>query len=91
IVGDAHEAARDVMRDGAEVSQNLRDLSASMRTNAERLLRDVRLTHGSMTARLDQAVPGGSTTTPPRDPPLRRSVQDGPEDDLDVPEFMPRD
>ncbi len=82
------------MRDGAEVSQNLRDLSASMRTNAERLLRDVRLTHGSMTARLDQAVPGGSAGSPRKDtslPHARRRDHDEPGDDLDVPEFMPRD
>ena len=28
-----------------------------MRNNAERLLRDIRLAHGGMTARLDQAAP----------------------------------
>jgi hypothetical protein len=78
IVNDAHAVARDIQREGSEISRNLRDLSVSMRNNAERLLRDVRLAHGSMTARLDQAAPG----TEPRD----RGAEE-----LDVPEFLPRD
>ncbi len=36
---------------------NLRDLSDSLRSNAELLLRDIRLAHAEMTARLDQAAP----------------------------------
>jgi hypothetical protein len=78
--------------DGTEVSQNLRDLSASMRSNAERLLRDVRLTHGSMTARLDQAVAGAASESR-RGNPLARSrrlADDDPDSDLDMPELMPR-
>jgi vacuolar-type H+-ATPase subunit H len=97
IVGDAHAIAREVMRDGEEISRNMRDLSASLRNNAERLLRDVRLTHGSMTARLDQAAPGAeprsrSSSEPDRERgALRgsRRAHDDP-DDLDVPEFIPR-
>ena len=54
--------ARDVLGEGTEMSRNLRELSASLRNNAERLLRDVRLAHGGMTARLDQASPGGTRT-----------------------------
>jgi hypothetical protein len=73
--------AREVLREGTELSRNLRELSVSLRNNAERLLRDVRLAHGGMTARLDQAVPGGAP--PPRTDP------DEPGDDLDVPEFIP--
>jgi vacuolar-type H+-ATPase subunit H len=92
IVSEAHVIAREVMQDGDEVSRNLRDLSASMRSNAERLLRDVRLTHGSMTARLDQAAPDAPGT--PRGenglPHSPRKVYDDPDSDLDVPEFMPR-
>ncbi len=80
IVSEAHAVAREVVREGTEVSRNLRELSSSLRNNSERLLRDVRLAHGSMTARLDQVAPGSGA-------PRRR---DEPGDDLDVPEFMPR-
>jgi vacuolar-type H+-ATPase subunit H len=84
IVSDAYGVAHEIQREGSEIAGNLRDLSASLRNNAERLLRDVRLAHGSMTARLDQAAPGGGAT--------RRSAHGGEADaegELEVPEFMP--
>ena len=85
IVGESHVVAREVLRDGTELSRNLRELSASLRNNAERLLRDVRLAHGSMTARLDQAGPSGGVG-----PVSGRSRGfDEPDEDLDVPEFIP--
>ena len=59
IVTEAHVAAREVLREGTELSRNLRELSVSLRNNAERLLGDVRLAHGGMTARLDQGGPAG--------------------------------
>ncbi|HXP99062.1 MAG TPA: hypothetical protein VN845_03240, partial [Solirubrobacteraceae bacterium] len=98
IVSEARTTAHEVLRDGSEVSQNLSDLSTSLRNNAERLLRDVRLTHGSMTARLDQAAPGGTpagTSAAERRrgealPRARRSTSHDPDTDLDVPEFIPR-
>src|SRR5271165_5402320 len=77
IVGQAHAAAREVLRDGTVLSRELRELSVSLRNNAERLLRDVRLAHGGLTARLDQAVPGGGSIGP-----------EEPGEDLDVPEFI---
>jgi hypothetical protein len=78
-------AAREVLREGTELSRNLRELSVSLRNNAERLLRDVRLAHGGMTARLDQAAPSGGT-----DAGVRRARGDeDADDDLDVPEFIP--
>ncbi len=84
IVGESHVAAREVLREGTELSRNLRELSVSLRNNAERLLRDVRLAHGGLTARLDQASPGGI------DAAVGRSREgDSPDDDLDVPEFIP--
>ena len=86
IVGESHVVAREVLREGTELSRNLRELSVSLRNNAERLLRDVRLAHGGLTARLDQASPGGGV----RDGAARRaSDADEPDDDLDVPEFIP--
>jgi hypothetical protein len=91
IVGESHVVARDVLREGTELSRNLRELSVSLRTNAERLLRDVRLAHGSMTARLDQASPSGrGAHGGHRDDDRRtaREIDDG-DDELDVPEFIP--
>jgi hypothetical protein len=48
------------------------------------LLRDIRLAHAAMTARLDQVSPGAPVESDPR--PRRGSAAGG---DLDVPEFMP--
>ena len=73
----------------------------SLRNNAERLLRDVRLTHGGMTARLDQVTTGNAPApTERRSAPAhdedaqprerRRPSENGHGDDLDVPEFIPR-
>jgi hypothetical protein len=68
----------------------------SLRNNAERLLRDVRLAHGGLTARLDQSAPGASGRE--QDAPGERRARsetsvprrdDGPDDELEVPEFVP--
>lgn len=58
-VGVAHAAARDVLSEGTELSDNLRELSGSLRNNAERLLRDVRHAHESITSQLHAALPPG--------------------------------
>jgi hypothetical protein len=101
IVQDAHVVAREVLAEGTGLSKNLRELSVSMRNNAERLLRDVRLAHGGMTARLDQVGPGGEPRAPrPGERrgagAARRTAGPGDDDedsgeDLDVPEFIPPD
>ena len=77
IVAEASGSAREVLRDGTQLSGNLRELSESLRSNAELLLRDVRLAHAEMTARLDQGAPADTKSPPP------------PGLDLDVPEFHP--
>ena len=73
-----------MLREGTDLSRNLHDLSVSLRNNAERLMRDVRLAHGGMTARLDQAGP-----EPGRGTGARAVTATLPGDDLDVPEFIP--
>lgn len=79
IVSQASASARDVLDDGTQLSGHLRELSDSLRSNAELLLRDIRLAHAEMTARLDQAeVPTARSSR-------RRSQLD----ELDVPEFHP--
>jgi hypothetical protein len=68
----------------------------SLRNNAERLLRDVQLTHGGMTARLDQIGPAPkpkratSTSENPSAGRRRAPRKERADDDLDVPEFIPR-
>ena len=60
---EARAAAREVLREGEEISGNLRELGDALRTNAERLLRDIRLTHAELIARLDRADPAGWSGT----------------------------
>ena len=92
ITSEAHTIAREVLGEGTEMSRNLRELSVSLRNNAERLLRDVGLAHGAMTAHLDQTAPGAGHAAGESRPSRRTDPGDpGPGDDLDVPEFMPRD
>jgi hypothetical protein len=83
IVADASDAARDVLRDGTRLSGHLRELSDSLRTNAELLLRDVRGAHAQMAAQIEQAeriAPGAAAAATERTSAER---------DLDVPEFLP--
>ena len=72
-------ATREVLRDGETLSGHLRELSDSLRANAERLLLDIRAAHAEMTARLDRVDPDlGRPRRPPgsrprRPPPPRRA------------------
>jgi cell division septum initiation protein DivIVA len=79
VVAAAGSKSREVLRDGTELSGHLRELSASLRSNAELLLRDIRDAHAEMTARLDQAAPADT----------RAGGSSPGIDDLDVPEFHP--
>lgn len=85
LTRDARVVSRDVLTEGTEVSEQLRQLAGSLYRNADRLLRDVKLTHARLTSTLDRTVPperGGS-----------RRGSDGAgvgDDDLDVPEFITR-
>ena len=83
IVNEASGSAREVLRDGTELSGNLRELSDSLRTNAELLLRDVRLAHAEMTARLDQLSPAETESA------KLQAAAAALDDTLDVPEFHP--
>ena len=94
ITSEARAIAQDIMGEGSEISRNLRELAVSLHNNAERLLRDVRLTHGGMTARLDQVAPDasdeGADKTRSGGKTAAAASKDEPGDDLDVPEFIPR-
>jgi len=102
LVRAAELATGDVIDDGTELSDQLRELSNSLRSNAERLLRDIRLAHGSMTARLDQASPDreafsrsrGRSAADSGDAPAparRRPRDDEAAVDFEVPDFVIRD
>lgn len=90
IISEAHDVARDVLAEGTELSDNLRQLSDSLRTNADRLLRDVKHAHASLTAGLGQAVPGVAPATLDTRSPSLEAPATGPGLHLDVPEFIPR-
>ena len=74
LIYEARAATRDVLRDGETISGHLRELSDSLRANAERLLIDIRAAHAEMTARLDRVDPdlGGASRGPPGPPPPAR-------------------
>ena len=77
----ARELAAEVFGDGTEMSHNLRQLSDSLRRNAEILLNDVTAAHRALTARIEQVDPGDAS------PPARA---ERPVFEADIPEFIPR-
>lgn len=96
ILGAARVATASVHSEGTELVSNLREMGDSLRSNAERLLRDVQAIHSRMVAQLDR-VDGGATRIPAsrvseRDAGARRRAREaGPADpdELSVPEFIP--
>jgi cell division septum initiation protein DivIVA len=95
IVGEAQNAARGVLSDGTELSGHLQELSDSLHRNAERLLNDVKLAHARLTADLDQAGPAAGVDSAPSvtrrapEPTRGPGSRPGPDDDFEVPEFLP--
>lgn len=93
IVGEAHSAARRVMREGAGLSDQLEQLSTSLHRNAERLLGDVSAAHRALVGQLDAVQPGAApppdrlTTGEERD--ARALIELAAADELTVPEFVP--
>jgi hypothetical protein len=69
------------------VVENLRQLGGSLRTNAERLLRDIQAIHGRLRAEIERVETSGSKGSV--SPAPRETVRVA-DDELDVPEFMPR-
>jgi hypothetical protein len=80
----ARAAADAAHTEGLELVDNLRAMGDSLRSNADRLLRDVRSLHGQMIARIEVAEgdqPVDGVPDEARSP--RRNA------DIDVPEFIP--
>jgi vacuolar-type H+-ATPase subunit H len=69
IVTGAHATARHVLHDGTALSEQLDQLSGSLRRNAERLLRDIQLAHEAMVAELEEAAPDDGGTAVAEAPP----------------------
>jgi hypothetical protein len=86
-LGRARELAAEVLADGTEMAHNLRQLSESLRHNAETILRDVQRAHRAMTAKLDEA--GYDAGELPLSP-VAADRGDVAPDFGDVPEFVPR-
>ena len=77
----ARELAAEVFGDGTEMSHNLRQLSDSLRRNAEILLNDVTAAHRALTARIEQVDPSDA---------LPSTRAERPAFEADIPEFIPR-
>jgi cell division septum initiation protein DivIVA len=97
LVRGARATAGDVQSEGLEIVGDLRELGDAMRSNAERLLRDVQGIHSALVARLAQIDGGFAAAEREQGPrPGSRSGRDrdlpAPPDNgevLDVPEFIP--
>jgi hypothetical protein len=99
LLSEARMTAQEVRSEGMELVANLRQMGDSLRTNAERLLRDVAGVHSQMVARIERAegsasraasLPGRTRADGSR--PVARGAFDSQADGElpDVPEFMPR-
>ena len=77
-LSQARAAADAANAEGLELAENLRAMSESLRTNADRLLRDVRSLHGQMISRIEVVETAQSAGDEP--------WSDAPK----VPEFIPR-
>jgi hypothetical protein len=93
LLRDARTVASDVRTEGMEVVGNLRELGDSLRSNAERLLRDVQGVHSHLMAQIERAdaksgisrpAPGSSSRPAGSDAP-RLSVSPRGNRDRDVP------
>lgn len=103
MLRDARVIAGDIRTDGLTVVQNVRELGDSLRSNAERLLRDIQGVHATYLKAIDKVDPerssmprgsgsrgaafGGGSGSGGPGPGAGREIAD---DDLDVPEFIPR-
>src|SRR6202012_1938537 len=98
---DPRATADGVRSEGLELVSNLREMSNSLRANAERLLGDVQRVHSRLVAQVERgggAAGGGGGGA--RGPGARRRERNEPaadgervptavDDGLDVPEFIP--
>jgi hypothetical protein len=87
LVDEARMVADAARAEGQQITGHLEDLSASLHANAERLTHDIRQAHDVLTAGLNGVRT--STGQAPRGDGPSRARRAGPDDSLDVPEFLP--
>nr|MBA2644181.1 hypothetical protein [Solirubrobacterales bacterium] len=90
-------AAEEMLSQGGELTENLRQLSRSLNTNAERLLVDIAKAHRALVRRASAVDGGGDATAAPGRPVTERAERARPlpsstgDAELGVPEFIPSD
>jgi len=89
LVLDARATADGVRAEGMELVSNLREMSDSLRVNAERLLADIQSIHARMVGELERVDPGTDSIAPGTSGPEAES-ESSIEDELDVPDFVQR-
>jgi uncharacterized membrane protein YqiK len=90
LILDARATADGVRAEGMEIVSNLRQMSDSLRVNAERLLTDIQSIHSRMVGELERVEPGGDTGLPSgaADAEERSMAEPSTEEELDVPDFV---
>lgn len=96
LLRDTRSIANDIRTEGLELVSNLHEMGGSLRSNAERLLRDVQRIHSRMVSQIDRvdgAIGGiserGFSAPRPRAQRADRQPAGDEYDPLDVPEFIP--
>jgi cell division septum initiation protein DivIVA len=98
LMRHAEETATELNHEGYHMVGNLRELGDSLRTNADRLLKDVQTIHTRMVAQIERVqTEAGPARTPRRSSGGRERDRGAggdapprpPDDELDVPEFVP--
>jgi vacuolar-type H+-ATPase subunit H len=101
LMSDARAAATQVRDEGVELVGNLREMGDALRSNSQRLLRDVQRVYSQLVSRLDEVdgefaathrSQGGSSRAIERVRPATSRDLPPPPDNgevLDVPEFIP--
>jgi hypothetical protein len=91
---EARQTAGDVRDDGAELADHVKQLGNSLRSNADRLLHDIQAVHSTFLAQIDKVDPSRTALNQAMRGSARhtsdRSRVNGEDDELDVPEFIPR-
>lgn len=92
LILDARATADGVRAEGMELVSNLRQMGDALHSNAERLLHDIQAIHARMIGQLEQASPQKPTLHQPPAAPAEAAPSPGagPDEVLDVPDFVAR-
>ena len=93
LMSEARQVSSDVRAGGTQLADHVRQLGDSLRSNAERLLRDVQAVHSAYLGEIDKVDPSRARLNALESSAGGRGGRardGGSSDDLDVPEFIPR-